>query len=190
LNELYPRLINADLNSLSVFFRENNKKLHNETDITLAFYKKFKITNRQLRTLKENFFMEQVKRKLEDPQSNWDTDQTEALEKYRNEWELYDKSQKREIKSLKKRLEELNKGYKTVKTSYRTQFKFCLNLKNKIEELVESKLAYESVINLLLKEKEEVDLYNPGSTTKRKIPFNKSKDLFIQKLPLVLLAKT
>jgi archaellum component FlaC len=164
-----------DLHCLSVFFRENNKKLHNDTDITLAFYRKFKITNSMLRTLKENFFMEQVKRKLEDKQSNWDVDQIEALEKYRNEWESYDKTQKREITSLKKRLESINKEYKSIKKSYKSHFKQCLNLKNKIEELVESKSAFESVINLLMKEKETVDLYNPGSSPpKKKIPFNKS----------------
>jgi predicted nucleic acid-binding Zn-ribbon protein len=163
-----------DLNSLSVFFRENNKNLHRDLWLILAYYKKFKITNSHLRTLKEIFFMEQVKKKLEDPQSNWDTDQVDALQKYKDEWEIYDKSQKRDITQLKKRLEIINKEYRKLKESHKTQVKLCNDFKNIIEELIESKTAFESVINLLLKEKETIDMYNKGKSLKKNMPVNKS----------------
>jgi hypothetical protein len=163
-----------DLHGLSVFFRENNKNLHHNVELMLAYYTKFKITNKNLRDLRENFFMEQCKKKLDDPQSNWDVDQMEPLEKYKNEWDAYDKIQKREITLFKSRLEDINKEYKNMKIVHRQQLKVCFHIKNKIEELVESKTAYENVINLLMKEKETIDLYNPGNSPTKKIPFNKS----------------
>jgi hypothetical protein len=65
LAELHPTLLSMDLNSLSKYFRDNRQTLHNNYQIILDKYSSYKITNKQLKELREEFFLEQVKKKLE-----------------------------------------------------------------------------------------------------------------------------
>jgi hypothetical protein len=65
LKELYFDLIKMDLNEASKFFRINFRTLHRISKVSLVNYNKFKITNKNLRELRETFFMEQVGRKVE-----------------------------------------------------------------------------------------------------------------------------
>lgn len=65
LFELHSTLLKMDLNSLSRYFRENSKKIHIDSKAVLINYKRFKITNKQLIQLRESFFIEQIKKKLE-----------------------------------------------------------------------------------------------------------------------------
>lgn len=65
LSEIYDVIITMDLNTLSKYFRENSKRLHTNINKLLDKYSKFKITNRELQELRENFFIDQIKKKLE-----------------------------------------------------------------------------------------------------------------------------
>ncbi len=65
LNELHPYLINMDLHDVSIFFREKSKQLHLDVRAVCKNYSSHKITNKHLRELRENFFLDQVKKKLE-----------------------------------------------------------------------------------------------------------------------------
>lgn len=65
LKELYSDLIKMDLNEISKFFRVNFRTLHRVSHISIDNYSKFEISNKNLRELKEAFFLEQVERKID-----------------------------------------------------------------------------------------------------------------------------
>lgn len=65
LQELSDQLMKMDLNSISIFFRENTRKLHLDYKAVLKRYPNFKIMNKELDTLRESFLIEQVEKKLE-----------------------------------------------------------------------------------------------------------------------------
>jgi hypothetical protein len=172
--ELQNDLITCDLNGLSIFFRENNKKLHGNIDLILSNYNKFDIKNKHLRELREEFFLEQIKLKLEDKDSEWENDQIEALYIYKTEWEINEKIIKKDITAIQNKLQIIDKDYQTDKNSYRAISKKCQTLKNKLEELCESKNAYENVIGILSTEIQTLQMFNLGKATK-KPPNNNSR---------------
>ena len=163
MHELLKYIMNFDLNSLSVFFRENNKNLHLNIKEVLSNYNLFDISNKDLENLREEFFMEQIKKKLDDPLSNWETDQLDALNIYRREWELSDKIIKKEITHLQNKVQLINNDYEHVKSMYIIQLKKCNSLKNKIEELIESKSGFENVIIILSTEIQTLEMFNKGN---------------------------
>lgn len=65
LEELHDSLIEMDLNTISIFFRENSRKLHFDYKTVLKRYSNYKITNRELDYLRENFMIDQVEKKLQ-----------------------------------------------------------------------------------------------------------------------------
>lgn len=65
LTEIYRELIQMDLNTLSQYFRDHSRKIHFDYRLIKKYYSKFKITNKELDQLREDFFTEQVKIKLE-----------------------------------------------------------------------------------------------------------------------------
>ena len=65
LQELYPILIQMDLSGLSNYFRINARTIHCDVNMTLRNYNIFKITNKELHNLREEFFLEQIMRKLD-----------------------------------------------------------------------------------------------------------------------------
>ena len=167
MSELQKDLLTFDLNGLSIFFRENNKKLHTDIDSVLSNYDRFNIKNKHLRELREDFFCEQIKLKLEDNNSEWETDQIEALYFYRREWEENERIIKRDIINLQNKLQTIDKEYQASKVSYRSHSKKCQTLKHKLEELCESKNAYENVINVLSSEIQTLQMFNLGKTKKK-----------------------
>lgn len=64
LDELKDHIMNMDLISITKFFRENNGKLHFNTDKLLNKAQNFKITSKELDFLREEYFIEQIKKKL------------------------------------------------------------------------------------------------------------------------------
>jgi len=65
LQELNESLIKMDLNTISLFFRENSRKIHFDYKSVLMRYTYFKITNKELDFLRDNFMIEQVEKKLQ-----------------------------------------------------------------------------------------------------------------------------
>ena len=65
LQELNDQLMKMDLNTISMFFRENSRKLHMDSKSVLKRYANFTIMNKELDNLRETFLIEQVEKKLE-----------------------------------------------------------------------------------------------------------------------------
>jgi chromosome segregation ATPase len=167
MSELQKDLTTFDLNRLSIFFRENNKKLHSDIKLVLSNYDKFDIKNKHLRDLREDFFCEQIKLKIEDNTSEWDTDQIEALHQYKREWEENERIIRKDIAKFQNKLQSIDKLYQGSKVSYRSHSKKCQTLKHKLEELCETKNAYENVINILTSEIQTLQMFNLGKSTKK-----------------------
>jgi Holliday junction resolvase len=98
----------------------------------------------------------------------------EALHIYRNESDKIDKLSKREITILQGKMEECNKEYQIVKKTYLSYAKSCADLKNKIEELIESKTAFENVLSVLNREVETMTPFSNREKSKAQ-PYNNHK---------------
>lgn len=103
--ELKDELVKRDLEGISVLIKEEiakKNKYHNNFNFSFGLYKnKFKVRNKQLRILKEEYYIILAKKKLEKTQQNldkWAEDQKEPLSEYLTEKE---KSNKVLLKILK-----------------------------------------------------------------------------------------
>jgi hypothetical protein len=93
----------------------------------------------------------------------WYPDQIEFLDLYRNEINNTTKEFKNEIKIYKKEYEKYSQEFEKKNQDFLEQTKKCNNLKNKLEEYIESKSAYESVINVLCKENQSIKKYQESN---------------------------
>ena len=165
--ELKEIILKTDLNSLSKFFRDNNRTLHKNWKHILSLYDNFKVTNTQLQQIREQYFIDLAKKKLDDSSSVWEIDQLDPLNLYKKEKERLENIIKKEIALYQNQVQEIDKNYQVSKKNYQVQLKYCTTIKNKIEEYIESKSAYEGVFEMLKTEK-----YN--TTLSRKYPdYNK-----------------
>ena len=139
-------LLTMDLQTFSQYFRSNATNSHLEYKKISKFYDKFKITNKELDELREDFFVAQVKEKLDDPEGKWDTDQNEYVNVYKTELEKLLKENSKRTVVLKEKIETMNKECQHAQTSYENQLKNCGNLKLKVEVLIEMKAGYENVL--------------------------------------------
>ena len=104
----------------------------------------------------------------------WEVDQIEALDIYKRDLKNHDFMSKKEIFILQNNLEIIYKEYKQAKENFKIQNINCLKSKIKIEELIESKTAYENVYNILKKEIDAMALFKTGE----KKPAKKSLQIF------------
>jgi hypothetical protein len=93
----------------------------------------------------------------------WYPDQIEFLDLYRNEINNTTKEFKNEIKIYKKEYEKYSLEFEKKNQDFLEQTKKCNNLKNKLEEYIESKSAYESVINVLCKENQSIKIFKESN---------------------------
>ena len=143
-------LLTMDLQSFSQYFRSSAVNSHLDYKQISKYYNNFKITNKELDLLREDFFVDQVKEKLEDPETIWDTDQNQYVNIYKNELENLLREINKKGVILKEKIENLNKECQHAQTSYDNQYKCCANLKLKVEVLIEMKAGFENVLNHLI----------------------------------------
>ena len=65
LSDIYDIIITMDLNAMTKYLREHIYNLHANYNKIKTLYKKFKITNKELEELRDDYFMEKVQAKLE-----------------------------------------------------------------------------------------------------------------------------
>ena len=111
--DLKDQLLKCDLATLSFLLKEDSIKYHN--DYMRSFYlytKKFKITNEQLKQLRNEYFIDLAKKKLEMTKSQieeWEDDQKGPLIEYLNEKNKLENVSSKIIENYKKLNEEANK---------------------------------------------------------------------------------
>jgi uncharacterized protein YPO0396 len=65
---------------------------------------------------------------------------------------------KKEIVFYQNSLIEIDKVYQEAKKSYVEQIKTCSAIKSKIEEFIDTKIAYEKVLTMLKLEKQSINI--------------------------------
>ena len=84
--ELKEQLLKCDLGGLSNLLKEDTFKYHNNyMNSFYLYFKKFKVTNEELKILRNDYFIDLAKKKLEDTNGEveqWDDDQKGPLNEY------------------------------------------------------------------------------------------------------------
>lgn len=144
---MQDKLLTLDLQEFCLFFRTGTTSSSslNFKDISMC-YNKFKITNTELDELREEFFMEEVKAKLNDPTCEWDTDQNDYVNGYKSDLNSYLQKISSQSEELKDKIESLNKKYIHAEENYNEQSILCSNLKLKVQLLIESINGLENVL--------------------------------------------
>ena len=148
LNTMKDKLIKMDLITFSQFIKDNknNSELLNFDEFSKN-YKDYKITNRQLNELREEFFIEQVKNKIESADSEWETDQSDYVNNYKKELEEHLNYFKTLIDQLKDEIGKVNAEYEIKNKKYEEKLKKVNELKMKLETQIEVKAGYEKVLS-------------------------------------------
>ena len=140
LNSMKDKLITMDLITFSKFIKDskNNSSLLNFEEFS-KHYKDYKITNRQLNELREDYFIDQLKNKIESPNTEWEIDQSDYVNNYKNELEEH-------LKNFGSLIEQLQDEIGKVNIEYDKKLKKVNELKIKIETQIEVKAGYENVL--------------------------------------------
>ena len=147
LNSMKDKLMGMDLIAFSQYIKDNknNSTLINFEEFS-KHYKDYKITNRQLNELREDFFIEQVKNKIESADSEWETDQSDYVNNYKKDLEDHLNNFKVLIDQLKDEIGKVNIEYERNSKKYEEKLKKVNELKMKLETKREIKTGYENVL--------------------------------------------
>ena len=147
LNSMKDKLITMDLITFSKFIKDNrnNSSLLNFEEFS-KHYKDYKINNRQLNELREDFFIDQLKNKIESPNTEWEIDQSDYVNNYKNELEEHLKNFGSLIEQLQEEIGKVNIEYDKKLKKYDKKLKKVNDLKIKIETQIEVKAGYENVL--------------------------------------------
>ena len=156
--ELKEELLKRDLEGISVLIKNEvakKNKYHNNYNYSFSLYKdKFKVRNKQLRILKEEYYINLAKKKLDSTQQNvekWADDQKGPLNEYLAEKEKIEQNSIKEIENLKNLNENANQKYLISLQRYNTLIKYIHQLKIKIDKLATEKYSYEDLFSYFKK---------------------------------------
>ena len=149
LDFMKDKLIKMDLNLFSQYFRSSELLTSLSFEEIIKHYDDYKITNKKLKELREEFFMDQVQTKLNNPNTEWEDDQKELVINYRKDLENHLFMIKEPIENLQKKIEKINKDYEYKLEKYEKQFEIVSNLTIKIDSKNEIKTGYENILKRL-----------------------------------------
>ena len=145
--ELKDELIKCNLETLTLLIKENNFKINFSNSVDL-YKNKFKVTNKQLRELKTEYYTNLVKKKLEETNTQldkWEEDQKQPLIEYLNEKNKIENNVSKDIETYKILNEESIKKYLLILKKNNELMKYVNSLKKRIDELATTKYDYEEL---------------------------------------------
>ena len=148
------KLMKMDLNLFSQYFRSNELLTSLSFEEIIKHYDEYKITNKKLKELREEFFMDQVQTKLNNPNTEWEDDQKELVINYKKDLDNHLLMIKEPIENLQKKIEKVNKDYEYKLEKYEKQFEVVSNLTIKIDSKNEVKTGYENILKRLYNKNE------------------------------------
>ena len=114
-------LINLDLHTYSSYVRNNSLNSLKFKELS-RYYNKYKITNSKLNELKEDFYVEQLKTKLEINNSEFDNNENYYISNYQSQLNNFINNLKRPVELLQIQITKLNleceKAKKNMKKNY------------------------------------------------------------------------
>ena len=150
MNELKNELIKCDLESLTSLIKENNYKINNFNNSINLYKNKFKVTNKQLRQLKNEYYADLVKKKLEETNTEidkWEEDQREPLSQYLKEKKKIENNVIKDIETYKLLNEESNKKYLFALKKYDQLMNNVNLIKKRLNNLASIKYNYEELFD-------------------------------------------
>ena len=146
LDFMKEKLMKMDLNSFSQYFRSNELLTSLSFEEIIKHYNEYKITNKKLKELREDYFIDQVQTKLDNPNTEWEDDQKQLVINYQKELENHLLMIEEPIETLQKKIEKMNKDYEYKLEKYEKQFEIVSNLAIKIDAKNEVKTGYENIL--------------------------------------------
>ena len=149
--ELKDKLIKCDLSGLSSLLKEDTNKFHKDFNHSFYLYNNvFKITNEQLNNLKNEYFIDLAKKKLDETNGDmnqWADDQKGPLNDYLEGIKKLDNIANKEIENFKKLNEEVNKKYLIAFKQYNSYMKGIKSFQKGIDKVATKKYEYEKIIS-------------------------------------------
>ena len=151
VNYMKDKIMNLDVNSFSSYIRNNaNINLLKFNQIS-KYYNDYKISNRKLEELKEEFYVEELKRKLENSNySKWAEDENFHIMNYHYELNTFIINIKKPLELLQQQISYINLECEKKSEKYYEKLSVVNALKSKLEQEIEVKTKYENMLKQLL----------------------------------------
>jgi len=146
LDTMKEKLLSFDLNQFCVFIKSKEIKESVQYKYISQRYNDYKISNKKLKELKEEFFIYKVKEKLEDKMQEWDLDQKESVNQYYRELSEHNNKIKEEMDNIKNEIEKINKKCSSKISKYLKQEEIIKKYKLQLETKIEVRDGYEKVL--------------------------------------------
>ena len=157
--QLKDELIKCNMETLTLLMKENNFKINLSNSIYL-YRNKFKVTNKQLRELKTEYYADLVRKKLDETNTQidkWDEDQKQPLIEYLKEKNKIENNVMKDIETYKILNEESIKKYLIALKKNSELMNFVNSLKSRINELATTKYDYEELFEHYKKALKQID---------------------------------
>ena len=149
--DLKTQLLKCDMAKLSTLLKEDTIKYHNNYMKSFyLYYNKFKVTNKELNQLRNEYFIDLAKKKLEATNGEidkWEEDQKGPLSEYLEEKNKLENNSMKEIENYKKLNEEANRRYLIAFNQYTNYMKNVNLFKKSIDKVASEKLDYDKIIS-------------------------------------------
>ena len=176
IHYMKDKLMNLDLFSFSPYIKNNaNINLLKFSDLS-KYYNVYKVSNKKLLELKEDFFVEELKTKLEiNNNSEWNKDKNGYVSNYHFELNNFINNIKKPIEQLQQQISKLNIECEQTFKIYEKKLSEVNDLKSKLEQEIEIKTEYESQIKKYMPElhTENGDNINDNNTNIYSLSNNK-----------------
>ena len=163
--ELKEKLLKCDLEKLSDLLKEDSIKYHNNYLNSFFLYQKyFKVKNKKLKELRNEYFIDLAKKKLEETNSEvdqWDEDQKQPLNEYLSQKNKLEVESAKIIENFKKLNEDANKKYLFAFKQYSNYMKGVRNFQEEIDKIATQKYDYDKILSYYTTIINEID--NPES---------------------------
>ena len=150
LYELKEQLLKCDLEKLSNLLKEETLKYHNNYMNSFFLYQKtFKVKNKKLKELRNEYFIDLARRKLEETNNQleqWEEDQRQPLNEYLEQKNNLEIESQKKIAIFKLMNEEANKKYLIAFKQYNNYMKGVNLFKQEIDKIATKKFEYERII--------------------------------------------
>ena len=157
--ELKEQLLKCDLEKLSNLLKEDTIKYHNNYMHSFFLYQKFfKVKNSKLKELRNEYFIDLARKKLEETNSEvdqWEEDQKQPLNEYLSKKNELEAESLQKIEIFKKLNEDANKRYLLAFRQYSNYMKGVRAFQEEIDKIATEKYDYDKLLsyyNNLIKE--------------------------------------
>ena len=169
-------LMHMDLNKFSEYFRSDKLVSSLSFEDIFKHYNDYKITNKQLKAMRDDFFVDQILPKLDNKNTVWEDDQKMYVDQYYKELENHLAMVEEPKENLRKKIEKIKKDYEYKLEKFEKQYEIVSNLKIKIDLKNEVKTGYENILKRLYNKNDNNNNNNEDNKTDNMTSDDKKKN--------------